>query len=89
MLGGGAPQNRVIVRYMFIVSRSHAWLYRHLVERFEGDPDVSVVLDRRVKERRVAPGTVTVPQERRRGERRRPFSAEHDLTVRSHYIVEL
>jgi hypothetical protein len=77
------------VRYVFVVSRAHSWLYRHLVERFENDPDVTVVLDRRISDRRGQPAAGTFSEERRHGERRRPVSAEEDLKLRSHYIVEL
>jgi hypothetical protein len=62
-------------------------LYAHLVERFEHDPNVNVILDRRVMERRVAASAV--PGDRRRSDRRRAVSSEDDLRTRSHYIVEL
>lgn len=81
--------NHLTVRYLFVVSRGDPWLYRHLVERFENDPNVDVILDRRIGERRRAPKKSTDAPDRRRGERRRPVGAEEDLQVRSHYIVEL
>jgi hypothetical protein len=87
-LSGGTPENYVTVRYVFIVSRAHPWLYRHLVERFQDDPDVQVVLDRRLADRRRQP-SIALPHERRRSERRRVVAAEEDLRVHSHYIVEL
>jgi hypothetical protein len=77
------------VRYLYIVSREHRWLYRHLVERFQDDPDVEVILDRRLSERRTQPSGPAPEQERRRSERRRPISPDDDLRVRSHYIIEL
>src|SRR5436305_2072424 len=83
------PENCVTVRYLYIVSREHRWLYRHLVERFQDDPDVEVILDRRVGERRTEPTASPTAQERRRSERRRPISPDDDLRVRSHYIIEL
>jgi hypothetical protein len=83
------PENCVTVRYLYIVSREHRWLYRHLVERFQDDPDVEVILDRRVGERRTQPSGPAPEQERRRSERRRPISPDDDLRVRSHYIIEL
>jgi hypothetical protein len=88
-LSGGAPENCVTVRYIYIVSRAHPWLYRHLVERFQDDPDVSVILDRRMTERRRRPTNGGFPGERRNAERRRPVSTEEDLRLHSHYIVEL
>jgi hypothetical protein len=89
MPGMGAPDNCLTVRFLFIVSRTHPWLYRHLVERFHEDPDVSVILDRRIGERRSASSTVPGSGERRRAERRRPVSPEDDLKTRSHYIIEV
>jgi len=77
------------VRYLYIVSREHRWLYRHLVERFQDDPDVEVILDRRVAERRTQPSPLPAEQDRRRSERRQPISPDDDLRVRSHYIIEL
>ena len=76
------------MRYIYVVSREHPWLYRHLLERFQDDPDVEVILDRRVAERRRLPSE-SPPQDRRRKERRRPVVPEDDLRVHSHYIVEL
>jgi hypothetical protein len=81
------PQNTTVLRHLFVVSREHVWLYTHLRERFEDDPNVGVILDRRVGERRSA--SMATRHERRERERRRPPSPEEDLTVHSHYIVEL
>ena len=83
------PENCVTVRYLYIVSREHRWLYRHLAERFQDDPDVEVILDRRVAERRTQPSPPPAEQDRRRSERRQPISPDDDLRVRSHYIIEL
>lgn len=77
------------MRHLFIVSRGQPWLYAYLLDRFEGDPNVTVILDRRVSERRATPSPVAVPRERRVSERRRPVLPEEDLRVRSHYIVEV
>src|SRR5262249_2605416 len=89
MLGGKQPENYVTVRYMFIVSRAHLWLYRHLAERFDDDRDVSVVLDRRIGERRREPFKPELSREGRQGQRRQPVAAENDLQLHSHYIVEI
>jgi hypothetical protein len=75
------------VRHLFIVSRDHPWLYTHLTERFERDPNVTVILDRRIADRRAV--TSSVAADRRRRERRRPVAPDDDLRRRSHYIVEL
>ena len=78
------------MRHVFVLSRDHPWtpwLRDYLVERFQDDTHVDIVIDRRFSERRAAGGQVT--HERRRTERRRPIGPEDDLRVRSHYIVEL
>lgn len=77
-----------MVRHLFIVSRDHPWLYAHLLERFEDDPNVGVVLDRRTADRRIANQTGLTHTDRRKKERRRPIAPEDDLRLRSHYIVE-
>jgi len=90
---GKRSENCVTVRYKFVVSRDHQWLYRHLLERFQDDPDVDVVLDRRVAERRIERPVERPPEhahrDRRGAERRRAVAPDDDLRVRSHYIVEL
>jgi len=76
-----------VLRHVFVVSRDHVWLYRHLTERFHDDARVDVILDRRLGERRAA--STLIPIERRRGDRRRAPAPDEDLRVHSHYIVEL
>jgi hypothetical protein len=79
-----------MARHLFIVSRDHPWLYTYLLERFEGDTNVHVILDRRARERRAGGWTQGWSREdRRTRERRRAVPAEEDLGRRSHYIVEL
>jgi len=85
----GTPENCITVRYLYIVSREHQWLYRHLLERFQDDPDVDVILDRRVIERRINAPMLSAEAERRRQQRRRIVSPEEDLRIHSHYIIEL
>jgi hypothetical protein len=78
-----------MVRHLFVVSRDHAWLYTDLQERFMGDLDVQVILDRRLGDRRSVPSMLRLHHDRRRGERRRAIPPEDDLRRRSHYIIEL
>ena len=77
-----------MVALVFVVSRAHAWVYRHLVERFHDDTNVQVILDRRIAERRREQATTKYPAERRKSERRRAVGPEEDLRIHSHYIVE-
>jgi len=89
MLNRGTPDNWLAVIYIYIVARAHPWLYQHLVERFADDPDVRVILDRRMGERRNLAATRIFPNERRNSERRRSIPVADDLDTRSHYIVEV
>jgi hypothetical protein len=77
------------VRHLFIVSRDHPWLYSHLLERFQDDPNVDVILDRRRAERRATGAAPPTEHDRRKTERRRRVEPDEDLRIRSHYIVEL
>jgi hypothetical protein len=55
-------------RYLFIVTRGRADVYADLQQQFLGNPDVEVLVDRRVSERRRAQDSHE--PERRRSERR-------------------
>ena len=69
-----------MARHLFIVSRHHVRLYDYLLERFQDDTNVQVVLDRRATaERRTA--------ERESEDRRQSRAADDDLKLRSHVIV--
>ncbi len=58
------------LRYVFVVRRSQTDVYKMLKERFARDPDVRVVWDRRVGERRNR--RRPVGRDQRRAERRGP-----------------
>jgi hypothetical protein len=55
-------------RYLFIVARGHPAVYADLQRQFAGNPDVEVLVDRRLAERREH--QEPHEPERRRGERR-------------------
>jgi hypothetical protein len=76
-----------VARRLVIVSREHPDLYVYLRDRLAADPDVEMILDRRLGERRreLQP---TQPQRRRRDRRTRP-EVDADLRLRSHVIVTL
>jgi len=69
-------------RHLFIVSRGHASLYHDLVDRFQDDPNVRVILDRRqaATPPTGAPGVT---------ERRQQHHVDHELRARSHVILTL
>ena len=75
-----------MARHVFVVSRHHARLYDYLVERFQDDRKVEVILDRRVRERRSA--SIASGSERRSGDRREKRPGD-DLVLRSHVIISL
>jgi hypothetical protein len=57
-----------VIAHLFIVSRLEPQLFEHLSREFASEADVTVILDRRLGERRRAAQTRGV--ERRRGDRR-------------------
>lgn len=67
-------------RYLFVVSRQHRELYELLIERFQDDKKVEVILDRRV----AASEHVEAHEASDRRQRR---SRGDDLTRRSHLII--
>ena len=84
---GGAPFRHadfteaaplIRARYLFVVSRQHSALYELLVERFQDDKNVEVILDRRATTRKSA-GQYGADERRRR--------PENELGLRSHLIV--
>lgn len=76
-----------MARTLFIVSRRHADLYAYLKERFAGDDQVEVILDRR------GAGGATSPRqpdtEPRRPERRSRPEVDTELATRSHAVITL
>lgn len=69
-----------MVRYRFIVARDNPKLYEHLVRSFGGVPDIEVILDRRVSERRAA-RVRRMGRERRLRERRTDTRVQEDLRL--------
>ena len=67
-------------RYLFVVSRKHRELYELLIERFQDDQNVEIILDRRAATQESA--DVHSPDDRR--QRRSPAD---DLNLRSHLII--
>jgi len=74
-------------RHLFIVSREHRWWYDYLADRFGGDPNVRVILDRRIGERRR--DARSVDAERRRAERRLRPHVDGELQGQAYVIVDL
>ena len=65
-------------RYLFVVSQQHPNLYELLVERFQDDKNVEVILDRRAAAQE--PAEAHGPEDRRQRPR-------NELGLRSHLIV--
>jgi len=76
-----------MARRLVVVSRQHPDLYVYLRDRFAGEADVEVILDRRLAERR-REGIPLAFDRRVSGRRMRP-EVDLQLRVRSHVIVEL
>ena len=73
--------------YLFIVSRLHPDLFDYLCERFAEDPNVRVIGDQRLGERRRHAAASAA--ERRRAERRSRPEIDEQLLVHSHAIVTI
>ena len=66
-------------RYLFIVTRGHPDVYADLQRQFLGNPEVEVLVDRRMSERRERPDSHN--PERRRSERRGQRENSHVLGI--------
>lgn len=80
-----------MARHLIIVSREEPPLYGYLLERFHGDENVAIVLDRRSgHDRRLHGGLPpSAHSERRETERRTRSAAEDELRSRRHVIITL
>jgi len=76
--------SRSTARRLVIVSRQHPDLYVYLRDRLAGDPDIEMILDRRLAEERV-PAKI----ERRRLDRRLRLDIDVQLRQRSHVVVTI
>jgi hypothetical protein len=76
-----------VARFLFIVSRSEPELWRYLLQEFRAEPDIEVILDRRLQERRrnVQP----VAEDRREGERRRNRLVDQELRAKYFALVSI
>lgn len=76
-----------MARHLFLVAHHEAGLYEYLLERFQGDSNVEVILDRRREQRRRKSGHFGL--DRRRIDRRTRRQVDLELLVRSHVILTL
>jgi hypothetical protein len=78
-----------MARHLFVVTRLESWFYDYLVERFADDPNVTVIRDRRVRERRQEFASPPAGGERRQHDRRTRSHLDDELASHSHVIVDL
>ena len=76
-----------MARHLFLVAHHEPGLYEYLLERFQGDSNVEVILDRRREQRRRR--SEHGGPERRRVDRRTHREVDLELLVRSHIILTL
>jgi hypothetical protein len=77
-----------VLRWLFIVARDTSRLYGYLADAFQDDPEVHVLMDRRVGERRRqhwAHGTA----ERRQAQRRQHSDVDARLRAVGYAFVKL
>jgi len=72
---------------LFVVSRRQPDLYEYLVQQFGDEPDVTVLLDRRITERRRTVAPRPSDDERRRADRRRNNDAAYELLTMGYTSV--
>ena len=76
-----------MAHHLFIVSREKVWLFEYLLERFAGDRDVTVVLDRRRGDDARARHPLAPPLIERRTPRTQ--EAARDLALQGYFVVDL
>ncbi len=76
------------MRDLLIVARNEPELYEYLKQRFVGRPDVEVILDRRVGERR-REQVATSSERRRGGDRRERPQVDEDIKTLGFAVVPL
>lgn len=76
-----------MARHLIIVSSIHRDLFSDLRERFSGDTNVDVILDRRAAERRAR--VEARDRDRRQCDRRQRPEVDAELISRSHTVVSL
>jgi len=76
-----------MARHLFLVAHQETGLYEYLLERFQGDSNVELILNLRREQRRRMPGHKG--SERRHIERRTHREVDLELLVRSHVILTL
>ena len=74
-------------RYLFIVARNNPAMFDYLRHHFADAPEVDVLLDRRMGERRQ--NTSPVREDRRRGERRARPEVDERLKVDSYAFLRV
>ncbi len=77
-----------VSRELFIVARGEDELYEYLKRHFAGEPDMEVILDRRVDERRQR-AEPAARERRHQHERRRNTRADEDLRSLGFAVIVL
>ena len=72
---------------LFIVSRRQPDLFGYLSRQFATEPDMKVMLDRRLSERRQGASPQPLRTERRQAERRRNSEAAHQLLTMGYAVA--
>jgi len=84
-----SSESTMCYRHLVIVAREDPTLFSYLVERFDGDTNVLVIMDRRSGRDRRATPAADRPTDRRSADRRgRPF-LQDELRDRHHVVVSL
>jgi hypothetical protein len=82
-------QNFSVAQHLFIVSRQQPGLFTYLSREFAGEPEVTVILDRRQGERRARPEADALEGNRRSCDRRLKAEIVSQLATLGYAFVRL
>lgn len=72
---------------LFVVSRRQPDLHEYIVQQFGDEPDVTVLLDRRITQRRQTAAPGPAENDRRRADRRRNTEAAYELLTMGYTVI--
>jgi hypothetical protein len=78
-----------VAQHLFIVSRQQPGLFSYLAREFSGEPEVTVILDRRQGERRANGRSEGAKMNRRHGDRRLKTDMLGQLATLGYAFVRL
>ena len=85
----GIGQDYIVARHLFIVSRQQPELYSYLSREFSAETEVTVIVDRRQRERRAGVNGEGASENRRQSDRRHQAELDGQLSTLGYAFVRL